>query len=147
MKVTQPGSVTVTAKSGTKSTTVTITATAKDGSGKKVSVKIKIVRQIQEIKLKDTVVLNDGYLEIVGGSKATDLSKLLEILPGDASSKSLNWKIDRNESSGRVFAAVSSAGKLTTLKVTGEKVLCIKVTAKDGSDAELTMYVKILPKK
>jgi hypothetical protein len=116
---------------GYKTGSVTVTATAADGSGKKVTFKLKLVKSVTELVMFD---------QIVQGGKTLNLAKLIQINPGDATNKKLNWAITR----GKAYATLSASGSFKAKKVTQARNVEVTVSSQDGG-ASTTFTVTILP--
>ncbi len=107
--------------------TTYIKATAKDGSGAYARCKVRVVRKVKKIKLNRY----SGRL-LVGSTmklKAT-------VLPKNATIKSVKWTTNKKS-----IATVSSTGRVLG---TGEGIVKIKASAKDGSGKSATCILHVV---
>lgn len=122
--VTSSGVVTTKSKG-----TTTITAQATDGSKKKVSCKLKVVVPVTSIKLAggtETLRVQNG--------KSTKITA--EVLPSNASDKSLTWS-----SSNNMIATVSSNGTVSGMQ---PGTATIMATSKDGTNIMAMLQVQVI---
>ena len=124
-----------------KTGTVTITAAAQDGSGQKTTFKLTIVKRVTDLRLKDGLALDENGSLVVAGGKSLKLATMVDIIPGDATNKKLNWSVAPNN----YGIAISSTGVLTTKKVTHPVTVNIMVTPQDGGSAFLSFNVTVYP--
>ena len=109
----------------------TVKAEAMDGSGKSASVKITVVRPADDIEIS-------GESSVLSGKSVTLKAA---VYPDEATNKKVTWS-----SSDESIATVSSSGKVTASKtVTEETPVEIKATAQDGSGAEGSFSIKVIP--
>lgn len=122
--------------------TVTITATAADGSGKKATVKIKGVQPMENLTLKENLVLDVYGNPIIAGGKALKLTTAVDIYPSNTSNPKLTWSVADNEYGITVNA---STGVLSTRAVTEHVSVEVTAAAQDGSGVDLTFEVSVYP--
>ena len=122
--------------------TVTITATAADGSGKKAPVKIKGVQPMENLTLKENLVLDVYGNPIIAGGKALKLTTAVDIYPSNTSNPKLTWSVADNEYGITVNA---STGVLSTRAVTEHVSVEVTAAAQDGSGVDLTFEVSVYP--
>lgn len=107
-----------------KTGTVTITATAKDGSGKKATFKLKVIKTVVSLEIGD---------QSVKSGKTRNLSRLVTILPTDATNKKLNYQIV----TGKEYATVSASGSLKAKKVTQPQIVEVLITSQESGVSRL----------
>ena len=112
---------------------VTIRATANDGSGIYGEKEISISNQNIPV-IEITVTAEDDVAEITTNEGTLQFSA--EVLPTDATDKSVNWSII--ESTGT--ATINSSGLVTA---TGNGAVTVKATANDGSEIYGEMTISI----
>ena len=138
----QTGEITWKGKPGT----VTITATAADGSKKKATVKLQfgVLADDVTIGIKNKKeILEAEEAELISG-KSLQLAASVTSAEGTPSNKKVTWSLENSADSA--YVKLSSSGKVTAKTVYEEKTVVIEATAKDGSGAEDTFTVNILPK-
>ena len=107
--------------------TTYIKATAKDGSGAYARCKVRVVRKVKKIKLNRY----SGRL-LVGST----LKLKATVLPKNATIKSVKWTTNKKS-----IATVSSTGRVLG---TGEGIVKIKASAKDGSGKSATCILHVV---
>lgn len=110
--------------------TVTITATASDGSGKTASVKVVVAYLVRELKFATGLT--------VQGGKSLTLKPTFD--PIIATNKTVKWAI---QASDTPYATISSAGVLTTKKVTSPRDIVVICMAQDGSGVTCEITITI----
>ena len=118
-----------------KAGTVTITAKALDGSNAKTTFKLKVVKLMTDLTLKE-----DATLTVVGG-KSLKLASMVEISPVDTTNKKLTWSVAPND----YGIKISATGVLTTKKVTESVTVNVMALAKDGSGKMISFDVTVNP--
>lgn len=121
---------------------VTITATAADGSGKKATLKVKGVQMMEELNLREDLVLDAYSNLILAGGKSLKLATAVEILPATTSNRKLEWSVECENPNVKIN---KSSGVLSTKKVTQMVVATVTATALDGSENVLSFDVSIYP--
>ena len=116
--------------------TVTVTAKALDGSNQKATFKLAIVKRVRSLTLRP-----GSELTVIGG-RTLRLAPMVEISPMDATNKKLNWSVAPNDHGIRI----STAGVLSTKKVTAPVTVNVMVTTQDGSGIMLSFDVTVKPK-
>jgi uncharacterized protein YjdB len=119
------GSATINATglvTGVSAGTVTARASAKDGSGVSGSLTLNVTQEI--ILVSSITVTGEGGATTISGSGTLQLTA--NILPSEASNKSVTWSI----LDGTGHATISSQGLVTALS---NGTVMAKATAKDGS--------------
>jgi len=116
--------------------TVTITCTAADGSGKTATVKILGVYPVTDIALKSEEEV------FVAGGKSLKLATMVDVLPSNASSKTLTWSVEENTYG---ITVNKSTGVLTTKTLETPVTVEVTALAADGFEAELTFDVWVYP--
>lgn len=122
--------------------TVTITATAADGSARKATVKIKAIQPMEDLQLKENLVLDEYSNPIIAGGKSLKLATAVDIFPANTTNKKLTWSVSEN---GAGISVNPSTGVLATKKVTEPVIVEVKAVAQDGYGAELTFDVTVYP--
>ena len=107
--------------------TTYIKATAKDGSGAYARCKVRVVRKVKKIKL------NRYSGRLLVGSM---LKLKATVLPKNATIKSVKWTTNKKS-----IATVSSTGRVLG---TGEGIVKIKASAKDGSGKSATCILHVV---
>ena len=126
--------------------TVKITATATDGSKKSATLTIKTVQQMEELTLKDNLMLDDLGNTFIAAGKSLKLATAIDIYPANTTNQKLEWSVSANDYK---ITINKSTGVLTTKKLPADAdvPVVVTVTAKalDGSGMELTFDVSVYP--
>lgn len=122
---------------------VTITATAGDGSGKKATIKIKGVQPVEDLDLKEDILVDAEGEIFVAGGKSLKLANYVEIYPSFATNKKLTWTVEVGSKYGVKINKTS--GVLSTKKVTEMVTATIRAEAQDGSGYAVEFDVNIYP--
>ena len=121
--------------------TVTITATAADGSGKKATIKVKGYMPMDDLQLKENLVLDAWSNPIIAGGKSLKLVTALDFFPANASNQKLTWSV-----SDTTYATINpSTGVLAAKKVTERVSVEVTAVSQDNPDVVLSFDVSIYP--
>ncbi len=125
---------------------VKITATATDGSKKYASVTIKTAQPMEELILKDNLMLDDLGNTFIAAGKSLKLATAIDIYPANTTNKKLEWSVSENDYG---ITINKSTGVLATKKLPADASVPVIVTvtakAMDGSGQELTFDVSVYP--
>ena len=124
-----------------KAGTVTITAKALDGSNQKATFKLTVVKRISSLSWKENLPVDSQGRLFVAGGKSLKLAPLVEINPSDATNKKLTWRVSDND----LGIKISSAGVLSTKRVSEPVTVNVMVATQDGSGRMIAIDVLVYP--